>query len=346
MNTRVSLTRQRLEGIADQVRRLGEVEELLKPSQIEEILSQIERVALDADGVLFSPVPSEPDVDYAFNYNWVAKIVEYLQRMIGSKDPMSKSEILQSLGRVIYIPQSRTSDEFYNTGVFEEIARTRNPDVTYSVSNDYTHEVSMHHNAKPVIAFPYENACFYVDSGISLAGSIPVGKQDWVLCSAVVSHDIVLPSEWTTLFQSTPLSSGHRMVFLCKQASIDGVETITIVQEQLGDIYLNLMSIDSIKGFHYTPKDDARTILNGHASYDVQKDDSAEVIWGCFASSWTTSGSYSQWNSDDLIHSPIDSDISMHEKQANFYDNLGGVNRRFATTMVTPAIIDYVEILR
>lgn len=347
MDNRVSLLEQRVKAFADQARRLSGTDEELYPAQIEAVLASLNEPVLESEGVYFSPVPIEPDVDYGVEHNWIAKIVEYLQRMIGSADPMTKADIIESLGRVIYIPQARTFDYIEDTETLAHDVRHRTPMFDRISTPDYLCiDTELIERAKPRLDFPFNSACFETTGAVSIAGSIFVNTGDWMLGTVVASSDISYPEGWTVLHESTALNTGHRMAFICKQSTIAGVDTVTVVQDMTGEMFLNVIAVPNINGFTYSGKSSYYDTTTYFASHEAQKSDGLEVIWGCFAAKWSSNSHYQQWQTDDVVCNPLDIGIGSRNKQANFYDNLSGSQRTFATTIPSPVLIDCVEIVR
>lgn len=195
----------------------------------------------------------------------------------------------------------------------------------------------------------FTSACYETTSGTSLTGTIEASAGDWILATVTTRSETTLPDGWTVLKESTVLNAdalNQRMFFLCKQASADGTESITIGQSESARIYINLMVAKGAAGFAYhegtevySDTEKADRITAGRLDYRL-------LVWGCTAILWNTdSSAYGTWTCSGLTPICLDSS-STQPRQANFVDRNSSVSERtFFAKANTYYIIDCVEVL-
>lgn len=196
----------------------------------------------------------------------------------------------------------------------------------------------------------FTSACYENTGGTELTGTIDVAAGDWVLATVTTRSATTLPSGWTVLKESTVLNAGasnQRMFFLCKQATADGTESITITQTDSARIYINLLAAKSAAGFAYHEGTEVYSDTEKPVSITVSRPDYKLLVWGCTANLWYNSAPYGEWTCSGLTAICLDQ-ASTQPRQANFVDRTSAESRTFARGAADDGsyyIIDCVEVL-
>lgn len=196
----------------------------------------------------------------------------------------------------------------------------------------------------------FNSACFETKDGTELSGTIDAEAGDWILATVTTRSATTFPSDWTVLKESTVLNAdalNQRMFFLCKQATADGTESITITQSESARIYINLIVAKDAKGFEYHAGTEAYSDTELAASITVERPDYKLLIWGCTANFWSTATPHGTWTCSGLSAICLDQSTTQ-PRQANFVDRGYGVTSRTFTNGVedgTYYIVDCVEVL-
>lgn len=196
----------------------------------------------------------------------------------------------------------------------------------------------------------FTSACSQNTGGTSLTGTVDVTSGDWILATVTTRSATTLPSDWTVLRESTVLTDEglkQRMFFLCKQATEDGTESITIEQEESARIYLNLIVAHGATGFAYHEGTEAYYDAGTATSITLTRPNKKLLVWGCTSPYWSSSSPYGTWSCDDLSAICLDQSTTQ-PRQANFIDRDSTVSSRtFANGLESDVyyIIDCVEVL-
>lgn len=195
----------------------------------------------------------------------------------------------------------------------------------------------------------FTSACYENKGGTELTGTIDVSAGDWVLATVTTRSATTLPSDWTVLKESTVLNAdalNQRMFFLCKQATADGTESITITQTDSVRIYINLLAAKSATGFAYHEGTEVYSDTEKLESITVARPDYNLLVWGCTANLWNTSAPYGEWACSGLTAICL-GQASTQPRQANFVDRTSAESRTFECGVEdgTFYIIDCVEVL-
>lgn len=176
-----------LRKIAGEARRLINSKAEMDPDEIYVALCKVSpgggKPLPSSDGVAFSSTQITPDEDYRVNYNFMAQVVYHVQRMIGSKENMTKEQIIEGLSEIIFIPQARikaivdllTYESTTNAWVPEyqvETAHTEIPQLTYDTG-------AVAWFVKLILTKAWLNSWTYDERHVAAESSGVVPKTTW-----------------------------------------------------------------------------------------------------------------------------------------------------------------------
>ena len=196
----------------------------------------------------------------------------------------------------------------------------------------------------------FNSACFETKAGTELSGTIDADTGDWILATVTTRSATNLPSDWTVLKESTVLNadaSNQRMFFLCKQATADGTESITITQTDSARIYINLIVAKGATGFKYHTGTEVYSDTVKSASIWVGRPNCKLLVWGCTSNLWGNTAPYGTWTCSGLSAICLDPSTTQ-PRQANFVDRGINVSSRtfnYVNDEGSFYIIDCVEVM-
>ena len=168
-----------------------------------------------SDGVAFSSTQITPDEDYRVNYNFIAQVVYHVQRMIGSKQDMTKEQILEGLSEVIFIPQARIQNIvemlLCETGTSAWIP-------TYESGSMYTEAVML----------PCETSTTYAAITMILSS---IFLDAWDHAERYVTSDsnrIQPRTTWTYNSVEQPIDSGRMLVIEVRTGDLIDAEEVVV----------------------------------------------------------------------------------------------------------------------
>lgn len=272
--------------------------------------------------------PVERLEEYTAKGDFLNEVAGYVQKILGTLSLFTPAEILDGLGSVKWIVESKAKTTL-------------------------SHPEPFHTSVSGKLAMqPYwSSACYETTEGTSLTGTLDASAGDWILATVTTRSTTTFPEGWTVLRESTVLNSDafdQRMAFLCKQATADGTESITIEQTSSARIYINMMGFSGVQGFAYHEGTEVYKDTEQVDAVTVARPSYASIVWGCSASLWGTSAPYGTWSMSPFESAPICLDgSSTQPRQANFVDeDANATERVFTTPTTTYFIVDCVEIIK
>lgn len=181
----------------------------------------------------------------------------------------------------------------------------------------------------------------------SLTKSIKAKAGEWLLATVSTRSETTFSEGWEVLSQSAMIATGNsqqQMFFLCKEALEDGEYALEVTQASSARIYINLLAVPDIKGFHHYEGSEFSTNVTTQ-SIAIDRPPFENIIWGCSAITWNATVPYGKWQCDTL-HPMCYNDTKAQPRQANFMDTDITVDKRTFSPSVSDGsvmIIDFVE---